>query len=728
MSSAPEHSTDWITEVSMEVEAFGETPPEEIKTDCPVQPASSVPPPPSDPAKVGSHYQHSSYSQYHYQPTQVGAQWGDYYGQYQVGYQQQQYPPPYSYGAYHQQEQYPPVYNNGAYASQPHYGYQQYSMTHTTPQNPAYYTPGGQPRPPPPPPVQFPLPVPSQPPIQPPLPVPPPPGIPPPPSQLPPPELPPPPLPVQPPLPTSGPQHTAYTKGANGDAPDPCTTSKGRVILPTNEPSSTSIQLREAQGSSCAQKEMSPQTVKKGKVGQRPNPQRFQTETSVQEEKRENKEKKKEIGGEEGSWPESLKRYLARAFAAGTGKGPSFLAEMEKSLQVVLSDVIANDNIWETDWDNKSIPSCFPTTTSSITYPSRDSLPSWSLSHKQAPEKNKKRRHGNLGRYSTRESQRRDRSCSPQVSDADKERREQRRRRFERGAACAPSKVVQAKAPTVVTENGYVDLSAITVKGTSTEVEKDYLRLTQAPDPATVRPQPILEKAMARLKDKQLTQKVDYIHICSQLKAIRQDLVVQRIKNSFTVKVYESHARIALQQDDLNEYNQCQTQLKELYVSGLPGDQEEFTAYRILYYVYLQTTHTYTDGSKGLLMIMRELPSGSHTNVAIGHALRVREAMSMMDYHKFFSLCKSVPNLGMHIVKRLVDPMRVIALQHMIKAYRPSIPVGFVLQELLFTPEEDGHSILNSYGVKLTAAGDIDCKASAINTAGLATEKRTSLL
>ena len=112
---------------------------------------------------------------------------------------------------------------------------------------------------------------------------------------------------------------------------------------------------------------------------------------------------------------------------------------------------------------------------------------------------------------------------------------------------------------------GEIDWDSFAIKGTSTQLEKSYFRLTSAPDPASVRPQPVLEAALARVCLRVARQVENYFYAQDQLKAIRQDLTVQHLRNPFTVKVYETHARMALGYGELADYNQCQAQLIALY-------------------------------------------------------------------------------------------------------------------------------------------------------------------
>jgi len=110
-----------------------------------------------------------------------------------------------------------------------------------------------------------------------------------------------------------------------------------------------------------------------------------------------------------------------------------------------------------------------------------------------------------------------------------------------------------------------IDFAKMTVKGICHKLEKQYLRLTAPPKANMVRPRRILSEHLINLKTRWSARECEYVWLCSQLKAVRQDLTVQRINDYLTVDVYETHARIALEEADLNEYNQCQTQLKDLY-------------------------------------------------------------------------------------------------------------------------------------------------------------------
>jgi len=70
----------------------------------------------------------------------------------------------------------------------------------------------------------------------------------------------------------------------------------------------------------------------------------------------------------------------------------------------------------------------------------------------------------------------------------------------------------------------------LVIQGTSQALEKQYLRLTSAPDPSTVRPESVLKEALKTLKKKWKENTAEYAYICEQLKSIRQDFTIQHIK------------------------------------------------------------------------------------------------------------------------------------------------------------------------------------------------------
>ena len=79
----------------------------------------------------------------------------------------------------------------------------------------------------------------------------------------------------------------------------------------------------------------------------------------------------------------------------------------------------------------------------------------------------------------------------------------------------------------MLNEWGELDLEAMTIKGTSDVIEKEYLRLTSPPHPHTVRPESVLRQALKMVKKKRKTGTCDYEYACSQFKSMRQDLTVR---------------------------------------------------------------------------------------------------------------------------------------------------------------------------------------------------------
>lgn len=281
-------------------------------------------------------------------------------------------------------------------------------------------------------------------------------------------------------------------------------------------------------------------------------------------------------------------------------------------------------------------------------------------------------------------------------SPEERKRREHRSKRFEKGQE-RQTDVKQFKQKSVGIENilrrasamllakSYDDQcsravedihwDALTVKGTCQEVEKRYLRLTSAPDPATVRPEEVLDKALHMVQ----TSQKNYLYKCDQLKSIRQDLTVQRIQNELTVKVYETHGRLALEAGDLPEFNQCQSQLKRLYAEGIKGCQMEFSAYNLLCVIL------HSNNKRDLLSSINSLSNAAKQDEAVKHALAVHSAVSSGNYVLFFRLYRAAPNLITCLMDLHVEKMRFEAIKCMSKSYRPTVPVTYIAHVLGFS-------------------------------------------
>jgi hypothetical protein len=417
-------------------------------------------------------------------------------------------------------------------------------------------------------------------------------------------------------------------------------------------------------------------------------------------------------------WPQPVRNYVQRSFDPSNLLADVPRPEMEAKLKETISTATDNDTLHTIDWDNLPLPQQMirqEKAKAALSW-QQESVDLHMAGNGYVNPVSKKRKSQELGANDEESNQTPpwratnnrngfedritfDKRQQPFQDESHKntskfqKNLEKRQRRFDGGykSSYKPSPSPEPTSGPVV--------------GTCQVLEKQYFRLTSAPIPSQVRPEHILRQTLDFLK-KKWKKEGNYSYICDQFKSLRQDLTVQRIKNEFTVTVYEIHARIALEKGDLGEYNQCQTQLRALYAQNLGGNPVEFKAYRILYFIHTSNRTSLND-------VLAELTTAEKEEAAIKHALQVRSALALGNYHRFFRLYLDTPNMGAYLMDMFVVRERLASLSNMCKAYvypptllrsllkfiryKPDVPLRFVTEELGFESDGDAAQFIVDY-------------------------------
>ncbi|EOD28388.1 hypothetical protein EMIHUDRAFT_449967 [Emiliania huxleyi CCMP1516] len=414
-------------------------------------------------------------------------------------------------------------------------------------------------------------------------------------------------------------------------------------------------------------------------------------------------------------WPASLRAWVERAFAqCKSDLERGVVGEhLRKTIQAV--------DVWRHDWEREPLPP----RKKELWLPASSGLAS-GRDEERAPSgpqlggKKKRRKAGKGWASETHDTH----AGTRPDSREEQSKRARRASRFEASGLSLEQRADLARADRWAAApqqpgcqpggelGGDIELD-FTVAGTSTAVEKKYLRLTSAPDPRTVRPEPLLKQAIDRVRGRLIEfgderGQEQYIYLWEQMKSVRQDLTVQRIRNDFTVGVYEMHARICLEYDDQAELKQCQAQLQQLYEEGLGSreGQREFLAYSLLYNVGKQADNNVAD-------LMKDLSADDRSDKYISHALQVRAAAQLGNYCAFFRLYSDAPGHSGYVMDTFIGRERFAALRRICRAYQPSVPLAAVSDALAFDDAAECGEWAEDHGATLAEERSyLDCKAS----------------
>ncbi|KAH3686681.1 hypothetical protein WICPIJ_002325 [Wickerhamomyces pijperi] len=391
--------------------------------------------------------------------------------------------------------------------------------------------------------------------------------------------------------------------------------------------------------------------------------------------------------------PQSLTSFVEQCHQLASLRQftPEQTTQMQTQLRELIQLADTQNKIWVNDWDSQSIPALVPGVALDLVCNTQVAT---TAKHVRANNNN-----GKIVKPKPKNNKSKDSSIVQMDTLTSKSAKRARAARFEQESMLRSSSPVSAASASMNTaspspghssyhndfdEEAYARNNKPLI-GLSQTYLKNYFRLTSAPDPMNVRPLPILKQTLQILLDKYTKQGEKYTYICDQFKSMRQDLRVQHIEEEFTVIVYETHARIALENGDLGEFNQCQTMLTSLYSKpGIQGfNRLEFLSYKILYQLF-------TGNIDSIFQIRLGLTQRELTDDFIAMSLKLVKSMSqnLLNYHEFFRLYSLTLKTTKRLIDQFINSIRIKSLAIIVQGYK-QLPLEFLLTELRFHSEPE---------------------------------------
>ncbi len=245
---------------------------------------------------------------------------------------------------------------------------------------------------------------------------------------------------------------------------------------------------------------------------------------------------------------------------------------------------------------------------------------------------------------------------------------------------------------------------------------------------------------------------LDYCKAKEHLKGLRKKLFDKRIWDTVNAEVCQLSARFALQYCDTTEYEECEAELVLLRRDGIRTKHDnEFAAYRLLYKLCCDEMKNQKKGEKGemvinnrgsgrdqrrtamkdsihvccayrsFLAIYASLSAEEKRSPAVKHVVACAKALSSGSYHTFLLLWKTMPDMGGYLLDHIIERERLLAMEVIYSAYKPTVPLLWLTKELSFSGEDEARDTFRGHGCVILQAEDgevLDVGSSEFSIAG----------